>query len=245
MVLENVVENFVNKIEVSPEAIAKELNAIRLQGKGALQLENKWIQNQSKERLVELKSASKYAAIDSLYPRIDMSFLQHFTVEQGLLVLPKLAVFTPKQDVATLWYQTGWYAGLRCNVQSVLSYQNTETADCLKTLCGRRSLSRVIAKAYWGGRIPDASRAIIKAAQGQFDEVLIVAEVNEWQIIQKQNAILRIIFAAEKVVDSAAGNFLALIGDPLVIGRKGNTFWLVHEFDTTELEKYVGREFSM
>jgi hypothetical protein len=244
MVLEKIAQKYCNKIQISPEAVRKELSALDIHSKGALKLESQWIRDQSTAHLKVLKSVGKYAALDKLYQRIDMSFLGDFTIEQNGLVLPKLAVFTPEVDVASVWYQAGWSPGLRCNIASVLEYQSSQTVESMKELCDKELLSQVAATVSWGGRIPDASRAIIQNAQGQFDEVLIVAEINEWKITKKVHPLLFFGMLFEASISSVL-NVLAVIGDPLVIGRRGDIFWLVHEFDTTELESCLAREFLM
>jgi hypothetical protein len=244
MVLEKVVNDFVSKVSITAEAIEAERKLLTKQSKEALKLEREWMATSTRDRKAELAIAAKYASLDAKYPRIDMSFLGEFVFTQNRLTVPKLAVFTPNCGEAKLWLQTGWLGGMRSNVPSVLNYQSEAIAKDTKELAKAEWCSQVVLTAYWGGVIPEGSRSIIKEASKTFDEVLIVAEVSEWQVTMTSNNLLRFAVASRDLVANAGSSFLALIGDPLVIGRKGDVFWLLDKFDTTPLEEYVGNEFT-
>jgi hypothetical protein len=71
----------------------------------------------------------------------------------------------------------------------------------------------------FSGVIPDEVRHLINHNQDQFDQMVLVAEVTQWQ-------------------KSIAA------GDPIVIGRVGPLWWLIAKFDTTPFEEYVSKEFT-
>jgi hypothetical protein len=244
MVLERVKKDFIQKVGFTPDGISAELSKLDQQQREALKLERQYLRDASKARRDELANASRYVALDGKFPRIDMSFLSNYVEKQGSLLLPKLAVFTPECNVATLWYQAGWLGGLRSNRVSVLDFQSLAMSCSMSELAQKEKLSQVIVKAWWGGVIPSESRAIVKQTRKHFDEVLIVAEVAEWNVEKTPNNLLRLASAARDSAAEAGSRFLAAIGDPLVIGRKGDVFWLVHEFDTTSLEEHIGHEFT-
>jgi hypothetical protein len=71
----------------------------------------------------------------------------------------------------------------------------------------------------FSGVIPDDVRCLFNEVKECFDQVVLVAEVDNWQ---------------ESVRP----------GDPLLIGRIGHLWWLISKFDTTPLEEYASKEFT-
>lgn len=78
--------------------------------------------------------------------------------------------------------------------------------------------------AEYHGIIPDQVRDLINQELRHFDEICILAEVEEWKV--------------NKVIRPRL--------DPLVIGYKksSKTWFLLASYDTTPLEEYVAREFT-
>ena len=119
----------------------------------------------------------------------------------------------------------------RCNFNSLVIKQ--QFADIFKIvvekafkekLKGNFGSTTLNMKCKFNGVIPDESRKIIQDEQKNFDEIIIVAEAAKWEFFQKSIP-------------------LPYTPDPLVIGIIGNYSFLIHQFNTTTLEKYIAKEF--
>ncbi|MBI4434027.1 hypothetical protein HY632_04590 [Candidatus Uhrbacteria bacterium] len=93
--------------------------------------------------------------------------------------------------------------------------------DVFAKLEARRSRGRDIqCSVSFSGTIPADVRAIIMNAQRfRLNDIRILAEVDRWQIEERESSSLRV--------------------DPIVIGFDGNDFWLLATFDLTPLESFV------
>lgn len=96
--------------------------------------------------------------------------------------------------------------------------------DVFKLLETRVRKTRKVARltARFRGLIPRETRKAIKETKKHLDSIYILAEVSGWKI---------------EVVEP--------IRDPLVIGLAENRLWIIASFDTTPLEEYTKREFSL
>lgn len=92
----------------------------------------------------------------------------------------------------------------------------------LQGICRRENLRQVSLEARFHGLIPSAVRERIRAVQGHFQDILLVAEPKCWSL--------------EKVAQPKR--------DPLVCGWDGANLWLIADFDITDTEEYVKREFT-
>jgi hypothetical protein len=84
-----------------------------------------------------------------------------------------------------------------------------------------RHTERVRLSTKFSGIIPAEVRQRIRDTKQCFDKTLLIQEVVEWNATVER------------------------IADPLVIGVKNGVHYLVDRFDTTSLEDYVAREFSV
>lgn len=168
---------------------------------------------------------------------IDMSFLSRRKWSaKDKCAVPQFAIFSTKNPTCVLKY--GRY---RTNVAPWTS----EPAVFLQ-FCGQPIRDVLVNRANyeWGrrgdrlevevslsttfsGAMPDSTRQLILAAEKAFDNVFIVADAPEWQL-QVQQVPLPV-----------------RIGDPLVIGQKGQKFWLLDKFLTTAAEDWALSEFTV
>lgn len=81
-----------------------------------------------------------------------------------------------------------------------------------------------------GGALPDDARKAIFDNERLFDAVYIVAEAQRWTFERKW----QLMKPQPKRVEA----------DPLIIGRKNGSFYLIHTFDLTPLEKWLRAEFT-
>lgn len=83
------------------------------------------------------------------------------------------------------------------------------------------------ATARFSGVIPDSVRARIKQCEGEFSQMIIVAEAN-WDLGVRRKGM--------KLPSSC---------DPLVVGWDGDYFWVVTCFNTSALEQLVADEYAV
>lgn len=92
--------------------------------------------------------------------------------------------------------------------------------DVLETLGRRTSNWKSVHLAVtFTGVLPPEVRATIIAAKRQFERVLVLAEVDHWQIEERE--------------------IPAISTDPLVVGFDGEHFWLIAAFDLTPIEEAI------
>jgi hypothetical protein len=94
-----------------------------------------------------------------------------------------------------------------------------------------RASASVRARADFAGVIPEAVREIIREAKPSFEQILLVAETNNWSI------------SSEAYVQPQPA-MIPVGEDPLVVGRRDRSFWLITAFDTTPAEDFVRREYA-
>jgi hypothetical protein len=221
---------------------------------------------QVRRSIERLRQQTKRYDFDERYARIDMSFLamQNWSQEHQCAV-PLFAVFTPSNPICTI--EVSGYSSnvFERNMESNFRFSPYELADFfettgLKALCKNLALQKVAeraapdvqklheytpwdrerdldkcnatltATAKFAGLIPDEVRTIIRQSASQFDAVYLVAEVPEWTT----SLDVRTLPAPKPIPE----------GDPLVIGRKENVFWLLTKFDTTASEQYAACTFT-
>lgn len=92
--------------------------------------------------------------------------------------------------------------------------------DVFEKLGRRKSAWRSIHLAVtFTGVLPPEVRATIIAAKRQFEQILMLAEVDHWQIEEREVPAIRT--------------------DPLVVGFDGQDFWLIAAFDLTPIEEAI------
>ncbi len=192
--------------------------------------------------------------LKELYPMINPSFLnmKHSKKYKGIhndaskgdikfdLSLPKFAIYSLSSPYCQLtvelsyrgWSDKNRYEGRLCVVN--FDKDNLELPDCLsgpfessiQVNIRYNSGNHFCKSAYnftsvFMGIIPNKTRDRLKLVQDMFGkDVYIIAEADNWD--------------AQKVP----------LKDPLVVGVKGDTCFLIDSFDTTPLEEYVKENFS-
>jgi len=192
-----------------------------------------------------LREEKRACVLDLKYKRLDPTFLK-MTLKsrkrEKVGPLPAFAVFSTRSAECKISVEVAEFSR-----QTKVSLENL-TPQSMIDYCDLSALERVAAelcekersrfRRYSGasvkvsistkftGAIPDEVREKIRAAEssGEFDEVMLIAEVPEWKIDQTVVLVPK--------------------GDPLVVGKKGELLWLIDAFDTTPIEEYVAKEFT-
>ena len=155
--------------------------------------------------------------------KIDMSFLSMTNKDKS----PAFAVYSldnPRCYFTVRAFSIGDRMLSPINVCSVSSriYKYYEQA-MLKNRPRWFMLSRIDYEHRFYGLIPDTTKQKIEKCRNKFDEIVIVAEATNWNVKKVQ---------------------IPKDRDPLVIGRKGDDFYLIDVFDITTAEDMVRREFT-
>lgn len=159
------------------------------------------------------------------FREIDMSFLSMTVKQQSVLpIVPKFSIFHVfGDDIFSLWLRREGF--LVCG--STLSNKKLEKffIDVYKTI-GKQStnfsINRLISKFI--GIIPSEIKDSIKEHKSKFDNLYLVKEADNWT------------FKSEPIPQPPSP-------DPLIIGEKNNKYYLISQFDLTNIEKYIVSEF--
>lgn len=193
------------------------------------------LSNELYRKIRLLEDEKCYNAADHKYPRLDPSFLKMTkdSTGAGIGPLPLFAVFSLDRPDCTiraeydLWFRITYTSQImekHCNFSAFKHLLEDLKAKNERNFAHR--IHTVTLSTQFTGAIPDHVRSNIRQVQeaGEFDEIVLIAEVPEWKL--------------DKTV------VLIPKGDPLVVGRKAGLFWLIDSFDTTPIEQYVTQEFS-
>lgn len=169
-----------------------------------------------------------------VYPTIDTSFLRsshpkkmRVGMDEDKLSMPHFAVYNLDSPVCSI--NVNFYDDGSIRDKSIQAPKNL--LDCLASRIlssiksagnAHRVLNDIsVYESRFCGILPNMAKDKIKEATRLFkDQIYIVAEAQNWQ--------------GESVVTH----------DPLIIGVRDNTSFLVSEFNCTPIEDYVRREFS-
>jgi hypothetical protein len=161
--------------------------------------------------------------LDKKFKRLDMGFMR---LNKG--IYPAFALFDlskpPTCEVQLITSYGGhgsneWKVYCRNLPNLMCSYANFQ--PLMEDLIRQQRNSDLRLWTTFTGVMPDDVRDLINQSKADFDELVLVAEVEEWS---KSPAVRA--------------------GDPLVIGRVGPLWWLIAKFDTTPFEQYVSKEFT-
>ena len=181
------------------------------------------------------------AAVGNL-PRLDQNSFA-WTKKQKLwgrkaILVPSLAYVPISDRELTLW--TNHRGEVRINGEAVDSrYPRTRYPATVEkhyittmTAIGREYLSwddrDTLALTYrYPGIVPEEIKVLIREEEDKkrFDRLAFVCDVDHWQV---------------NVTQAPRREFL----DPILVGEKAGTLWVIASFDPTPLEKYVSSEFT-
>jgi hypothetical protein len=223
------------ELQTRHQTAVKQLLPVEAALKEDLDKEHNRLSHECWRKINELNRELVPARIDEKYQRIDMSFLSRRKwSEKYKCALPLFAVFDIKSDSCQLTSQISrddWHR----------FHDSLSSAPVLAKHFNFEPLRKMAQEAfnqhrYYGvsatitarftGAIPQPVRDRIRQATGDFDAILLVTEAPEWELSLKPIP-------------------QPITRDPLVIGQKGENFWLITAFDTTPAEEYVKREFTI
>jgi hypothetical protein len=226
------------------------------------------------DALAVLEKEHQFSELNAIYDRLDMGFLAETTWSKTHnCKLPVFAVFDLQNPTCTLTVSSEYRLRPReyayHNEEKRYHYQSVDPdsireyfdLDGLEALAHRalnsavrahpqpqpdldtlwskayghddlNASASVTARADFAGVIPDEVRSIIRQALPKFDQLLLVAETESWSVgvqtyVKPQPAMIPVGV------------------DPLVVGRRDRSFWLVTAFDTTPSEEFVRREYRI
>lgn len=174
--------------------------------------------------------------VNTKFPVIDLSFLKKVKNKK-----PVFSVFTV--DNSTCFFKVKIEFNKDKNevvidsnvVSKVVLEQFKETFYNLARMCtklyfdnygySRTATAECTLVSNFQGLIPETARAKIKQNLNQFDEIVIVAEADNWKCLNE--------------ITKMPPN-----PDPLIIGIKADTAFLIDSFDVTKLENYIKKEFT-
>lgn len=177
-------------------------------------------------RIRELATMSEFADLDARFRRMNMSFLRwrQPDSEAGLMV-PRFAVFNLDNPVCSLKAKDRWNEKTASTVPVTVQPFWQDVLDAMQRyLVGRQSGSmdmELEVSVKFAGIIPQDVRKIILDNKELFDEMLLVTEAPQWQTLLKSEP--------RKIP----------VGDPLVIARKGEWYWLLAAFDLSPAEHFI------
>lgn len=186
------------------------------------------------------------------FPEISIDFLSMKTVVKKQETVPFFSVF----DIAEEPESKSWHCNLKIqsnyrsrgefyinfwleldtyhkhrNVQLYLQYAKVMFAEplswCFDSAArnANENVNSVVYKefrdSYLSSKIPKRLVALVQQEKKIFDQILLVKEAT-WTVEKGEKA----------------------APDPLIIGRKGEKFFLLHAFDETNIEHYVSKEFT-
>lgn len=224
--------------------------------------------------LAVLQKETQFGHLSEQYDRLDMSFLGESTWSpQYNCKLPVFAAFDLQNATCTLTFQLQYLLrpqeyqapkehmsrSLQINPESVSEYFDYDGLAALayRTLteavrkhpqprpefdggshinafahADLNAEASITVRADFAGAIPDDVREVIRKAQPQFDQILLIAETKEWSI-------------STKTYVQPQPAMIPVGKDPLVVGRRDRSFWLLTAFDTTPAEDFVRREYRV
>ena len=227
------------------------------------------------DALAVLDKELQVTDLNSKYERLDMSFLAQTTwFKTHNCKLPVFAVFDLQNSTCTLTVKTNYHlrpgdsfsregdehryssqSATPAFVSSLFDYEglvglaNAALCSAVKKqpqpqpefesswspAYGHYDLNataEVSARADFAGVIPDSVRSMIRDAMPDFDQILLVAETETWSL-------------GVEVYVKPQPAMIPVGVDPLVIGRRDRSFWLITAFDTTPSEEFVRREYRI
>lgn len=155
--------------------------------------------------------------------------------------LPKIVPMSLQDSGFMIWASRSEYGSLASGIEppGLPNLVRDCFADVLKlaeSYCGRQR-SKMSYTFEFDGMIPDSTRLKIAEAVHSFDKIFLLVETPDtaWKI-ERTKGITRRRAVREALAAAAL--------DPIVVGYKLDTFWVIDKFDLTNVEQYVLDEFS-
>lgn len=163
------------------------------------------------------------------FPQLDLSSLS-LRDEHGWPRVALIGLDSPKVQFAvigTYGNLNQWSRRFQPTLPKPLRDCYMDVMEALRKLAIEKKQSAFLATEYVG-LIPESTRQKIITAKESFDEVFILAEVEDWDL------------SFETVPKPRPRKV-----DPLIVGFDGKNLWVVDHFDLTPVEQYIKDEFCV
>ncbi len=216
-------------------SLTKDLSDLESVTRDSINLAHQTFAKAIRSEIAILTAELALATYDLNYKRIDMAFLSMRKTSKRLgQPVPMFSVFCPfKHDSSrcTLWASARVFhreSGTSIPYQLAHYFHLPAMEAHARKIIGWKIWQQVTVSltARFTGVIPAEIKAKMDKSQKIFDEIVIVTEAPDWEMTTRCEVIPLV------------------KRDPLVIGRKGDHFWLIDIFDVTPMEEYVSKEFT-